>query len=109
VVTVARLSVEFVLIAGASTLVMIGAAAALLSGNAIKRVGGILISGFGAVASLAAIGAGSGPVVAGVTLLFVYAVLGAGIVVRLQESYGSIEAPDIDAADAEDDARERRP
>ncbi|MCC6788805.1 MAG: hypothetical protein IT547_13300 [Hyphomonadaceae bacterium] len=105
----ARLSVEFVLIAGASTLVMIGAAAALLSGNAIKRVGGILISGFGAVASLAAIGAGSGPVVAGVTLLFVYAVLGAGIVVRLQESYGSIEAPDIDAADAEDDARERRP
>lgn len=105
--TVAPLSVEFVLVGGGAALVMIGAAAALLSANAIKRVGGLLVSGFGAVAALAAMGAGSGPVIAGVAVLFVYAVVGTAIVVRLQESYGSIEAPEIDAADAESDAQER--
>lgn len=106
--TVAPLSAEFLLMAGAAALAMIGAAAALLSGNAIKRLGGVLVSGFGAIASLAAMGAGSQAVVAGVAVLFAYAVLGAAIVVRLQERYGSIEAPDIDAADGEDDLRERR-
>lgn len=106
--TGAPLSAEFVLMAGAAALVMIGAVAALLSGNAIKRLGGVLVAGFGAIASLAAMGAGNQAVVAGVALLIAYAVLGAAIVVRLQEGYGSIEAPDIDAADGEEEARERR-
>lgn len=106
-VIVAPLSVAFVLAAGGAALVMIGAVSALLSANAIKRVGGLLVSGFGAVATLAAIGAGSAPIIAGVAVLFVYAVVGTTIVVRLQESYGSIEAPEIDAADAESDAKER--
>ncbi|MEQ1817330.1 MAG: hypothetical protein ABL871_01875 [Terricaulis sp.] len=101
------LSVEFVLVGGGAALVMIGAVAALLSANAIKRVGGLLVSGFGAVAALAAMGAGSAPVIVGVAVLFAYAVVGTAVVVRLQESYGSIEAPEIDAADGESDAQER--
>lgn len=105
--TVAPLSVEFVLAGGGAAVVMIGAVAALLSANAIKRVGGVLVSGFGAVAALAAMGAGSGPILVAVAVLFVYAAIGAAVVVRLQESYGSIEAPEIDAADAESDAQER--
>jgi hypothetical protein len=88
---------------------MIGAAATLLSGNVIKRVAGLLVCGSGAIASLAALGAGNGPLIAGVALLFVYVVLGVAIVVRLQESYGAIEAPDIDTADAESDVQERAP
>ncbi|MCX7359819.1 MAG: hypothetical protein NT015_16980 [Alphaproteobacteria bacterium] len=105
--TVASLSIEFMLAVASVALVMIGTMAALLSGNVIKRVGGLLIGGFGAVASLAALGAGSEPIVAGAALLFVYAVFGAVIAVRLQESYGSIEAPDVDSADADGDAQER--
>lgn len=105
--TVAPLSIEFLLAGAGLALVMIGAVAALLSGNAIKRVGGLLVSGFGAIASLAALGGGSGPVVAGVAVLLVYAVLGVTLVVRLQESYGSIEAPEIDAADADSETQER--
>lgn len=104
---VAPLSVEFVLLGATVALAMIGAVSALLSANAIKRVSGLLVSGFGAVAALAALGAGSAPVIAGVAVLFVYAVIGTAIVVRLQESYGSIEAPEIDAADAEIDTSER--
>lgn len=105
--TAALLSVELVIAGGGAALAMIGAVAALLSANAIKRVGGLLVSGFGAVAVLAAMGAGSGPILVGVAVLFVYAAIGTAIVVRLQESYGSIEAPEIDAADAESDAQER--
>lgn len=105
--TVAPLSVVFALAGAGLALVMIGAVAALLSGNAIKRVGGLLVSGFGAIASLAALGVGSGPIVAGVAVLLVHAVLGVTLVVRLQESYGSIEAPEIDAADADSETQER--
>lgn len=100
-------SVEFLLVGCGAALVMIGAAATLLSANAIKRVGGLLVSGFGAVAALAAMGAGNEPIIVGVAVLFVYAVIGTAIVVRLQESYGSIEAPEIDATDAEGDSQER--
>ena len=34
---------------------------------------------------------------------------GAAIVARLQESYGSVASPEIDAADVEDDARGQTP
>lgn len=104
---VAPLSVEFVLVAAAVSLLMIGAAATLMSGNVIKRLAGLLVCGAGAIASLAALGAGDGALIVGVALLFVYAVLGVALVVRLQEGYGAIEAPEIDAADADNDTQER--
>ena len=102
----AALSVDFLLAAGGATLLLIGAVAALLSGNAIKRVGGLLICGLGSVAALAAMGVGNAALVTVIALLFVYAVLGTALVIRLQESYGAIETPEIDGADANSDVRE---
>lgn len=101
------MSAEFLLAVSGVALVMIGAATTLVASNAIKRAGGLLVSGFGAIGFLAATGAGSAPLIICVALLFVYAVFGAALVVRLQESYGSIEAAEIDAADADSDAQGR--
>lgn len=99
------LSIEPVLAAFACVLIIIGAGAALLLTNATKRLVGLIIAGFGALAVLAAFGAPSGALVAGVAVLFAQTALGAAIVARLQESYGSVSAPEVDAADANDDAR----
>lgn len=99
------LSLEPVLAGFACALIVVGAAAALVLTNAIKRLAGLLIAGFGALAALAALGAPGGALVAGVAVLFAQTALGAAIVARLQESYGSVTATDVDAADAEDDAR----
>lgn len=97
-------SLEPVLAAAAVALVMIGAAGALLLANVIKRMAALLIAGFGALAALAALGAPSGALLAGVAVMFVQTVLGAAIAVRLQESYAAVEAPEVDAADAQDEA-----
>jgi hypothetical protein len=102
---VAGASLEPLLTAGAVALVVIGATGAIVAPNIIKRSAGLLISGFGALAGLAALGAPSGAMLAGVAVLFAQTALGAAIAVRLQEGYGSVEAPEVDAADGEDDAR----
>lgn len=103
----AAMPLEPLLAAAAIALVVIGATAALLLDNAIKRVVGLTIAGFGATTGLAALSAPDGAVVAGVAILFAQAVVGVVIVVRLQESYGTIEAVEIDSADRDDDAHER--
>lgn len=97
---------EPLLAAAAIALVVIGAAAALVQANAVKRVIGLAIAGFGAIAALAALGASDGALVAGVAIVFAQTVVGVVLIVRLQESYGAIEAPDIDAADRDEHARE---
>lgn len=102
----ASLSVEPVLAAGAVALVVIGAMAALLMANAIKRVAGLLVAGFGASVALAALGAPDSALVVSIAVLLGQTVIGVAIVVRLQESYGSVEAPEIDAADRDGDARD---
>lgn len=102
----APLLLEPVLAAGAIALVVIGATAALLLANAIKRIAGLVLAGFGATLALAALGAPDSALVAGVTLLFAQTVVGVAIVVRLQESYGAIEAPDVDSADRDGDTRD---
>jgi hypothetical protein len=101
----AAMSLEPALAAGAIALVVIGAGAALLLDNAVKRLAGLMIAGFGAVFALAALGAPDGAMVAGVAILFAQAVVGVAIVVRLQESYGATEAGEIDKADRESDVR----
>lgn len=100
---------EPALAAGAIALVVIGALAALLLANAIKRVAGLLIAGFGATLALAALGAPDSALVASVAVIFAQTLVGVAIVVRLQESYASIEAPDADAADRDDDTRDVAP
>jgi len=97
---------EPLLAAAAIALVIIGVAAALVQANAVKRVIGLAIAGFGAIAALAALGASDAALVAGVAIVFAYSVVGVALIVRLQESYGAIEAPEIDAADQDDHARE---
>ena len=105
--TSAAMPLEPLLAAAAIALVVIGATAALLLDNAIKRIVGLTIAGFGAIAGLAALSAPDSAVVASVAVVFAQAVVGVVIVVRLQESYGTIEAVEIDGADRDDDAQER--
>ena len=95
--------IEPVLAASGVALLIVGATGALALTNVIKRIVAWLIAGFGAIAALAALGAPSGALLAGVAVLFAQTALGAVLTVRLQEDYGSVEAQDIDAADREDD------
>jgi hypothetical protein len=106
VIAAAPAMLESALAAGAIALVVIGAAAALLMANAIKRVAGLTIAGFGATVALAVLGAPDSALVASVAVLFAQTLVGVAIVVRLQESYGGVEAPEIDNADRDDDVRD---
>lgn len=103
----APFSLEPVLTGAAIALVMIGAATALLFPNVIKRVAGLVIAGLGVAGALALLGAPEGALIVGVAVIFAYAAIGAAIAVRLQEAYGSVETPDIDTADAENEAQDR--
>lgn len=98
--------IEPLLAAASIALVITGAMAALFLTNAVKRVAGFVIAGFGATVALAALGAPDGALVASVAIMFAQAVIGVALIVRLQESYGAIEAPEIDSADRDDEARE---
>ena len=98
--------IERLLIGGAMALLMIGAAAALVSPNAMKRLVGMSIATLGALAGLAALGAPDGALVAGAALLLAQIVVGVAIIIRLQESYGGVETPEIDVADADSEPRD---
>lgn len=98
--------IEPLLAACAVALVIIGATAALMLANAIKRVAGLAIAGFGAVVALATLGAGDGALVAAVVVVFAQVLVGVALVVRLQERYSVVEAPEIDAADRDDQLRD---
>ena len=98
--------IERLLAGGAVALLMIGAATALTSPNAIKRLAGLSIAMLGGLAALAALGAPQGAIVAGAAVLLAQLALGVAIVVRLHESYGGIETPDLDTADAETEPQE---
>ena len=92
-------ALELVLLTASLCVFCAGAAAAWTSVNIAKRLVGILIAQSGACLAALALGA---PQVAAVGLLAVglgNLLLGAAIAVRLQESYHSIEAEEIDAAD----------
>jgi hypothetical protein len=98
--------IERLLVGAAVALLMLGAATALVSPNAIKRLVGLGIAMLGALAALAALRAPEGAIVAGAAVLLAQLTLGVAITIRLQESYGGIETPDIDAADAEAEPRD---
>lgn len=93
----------------AAALVMAGAAAAWTAPNAAKRIGALVVAFIGAVIGLAAAGAPNGALVAGVAAAFAYVAIGAAIIVRLQESYAAIDAPELDAADEQDEPAEPQP
>ena len=92
------------IVAVAVGLLMCGVFGAWVSTNAAKRIAAVTVAMLGAVLAAAALAAPPSLLIAGAALGFAQLALGAAIVVRLQESYASIEAPEINAADARDDA-----
>jgi hypothetical protein len=98
--------IERLLAGAAVALLMIGAVTALVSANATKRLVGLGIAMLGALAALAALRAPEGAIIAGAAVLLAQVILGVAIIIRLHESYGGIETPDIDAADAEAEPRD---
>ena len=93
------LTLERSLVAASIVPVLIGAATAWRSANATKRLAGLLIASLGALLALAALRAPEAALIAGVAATFAQLLIGAALLVRLQEAYGGVEAADIDAAD----------
>lgn len=91
-------------VAAALALAVGGVFVAWTATNAAKRVASFAVALLGAVIAGAALGAPSVLLAAAVVIGFGYLVVGGAVVVRLQEEYASIETPEIDAADARDDA-----
>lgn len=98
---------EALSLAVAAALMMGGSVTAWAATNTAKRVVGVLIVLAAALVAMAAIGAPTSAFVIAVVLAFGYCALGAAILVRLQEAYGTIEAREIDAADDRDEPPER--
>lgn len=88
-----------VFLAAALALLALGAALALTSGNAAKRAVGMVIAQSGATLGAIALGLPAAGATAMLAIMLASLLIGAAIVVRLQEAYGSVEAPEIDEAD----------
>ncbi|WP_395645350.1 hypothetical protein [Terricaulis sp.] len=90
----------------AVALLLAGAVTAWTSTNVAKRVAGISVALTAALIALAVLGAPAALLVAAAGVAFAHLVVGAALLVRLQESYGGVETPEFDAADAQSDAPE---
>lgn len=90
----------------AIALMAAGALTAAASSNAMKKILGVLISLVGAAFALALLAAPDAAVLGALAIAFAYLVIGVAVTVRLQESYASIEAHELDAADAQEEPRE---
>jgi hypothetical protein len=83
----------------ATVLVALGVAVAWLARDALKRVGGLALLGFAAVAAAAALGSPRELLAGGAAVVFAQIVVGVAIVVRMREAYATTEVAEIDAAD----------
>ena len=86
--------------------VAVGAVMALSSTNAAKRVMGLLIGHLAALMTLSVLHAGSAAMLAGLAIALASLLLGVALLVRLQEAYNGVEAPELDAADAQSEPAE---
>lgn len=102
----ADFAIERVNLAIAVALLMIGAVMALSSSNALKRVAGLMVTQIAVLIGLAVLGAPGSALLAGLVLGFAQLVLGAGLLVRLQEAYGGVETADFDAIDEQGEPTE---
>jgi len=100
--------VEVVLLAIAAALLAAGVASGWRAQNAVKRIASLMVGLVGAFVSLAVLGAPASALIATVATALAYVIIGAGLVVRLQEAYGVVEAAEIDAADDRDEPAEPR-
>lgn len=96
-------------LAAAIALLVVGAVMAWSAANAPKRTAGVQIAMLGACIGLAALGAPGTFMLVAIAISIAHLALGLSIVVRLQESYGAVEAPEIDAADMRPESPEREP
>lgn len=96
-----------IMLAGA--ILLAGVATAVSNASVTKRLMGVLIAMIGALLAAGAVGAPVALLIAAAALTLAYAAIGAALLVRLQEAYGSIETNEIDAADAESDNLELTP
>lgn len=96
-------------LAAAMALTLIGAVTAWLAANAAKRLAGLVFALIGAVLALGVLGAPAALLAGGVALAFAHLALGLALLVRQQESYGGVEATEIDTADRKAEAAERTP
>ena len=92
--------------AAALVLLLIGAIVALSSANAVKRLGGAVITLIAALLGLAVLEAPAAALSVGVAVMFATLAIGVALGVRLQEAYGAVESPDINQADAQSEAAE---
>lgn len=104
------MTLEFLLerahLALAVALLLVGVVTAWTSTNVAKRVGGVVVALTAALIALAVLGAPPALLIAGAGLGFAQLVVGAALLVRLQEGYGGLEAPEFDAADADSEPAE---
>ncbi|MES1156200.1 MAG: hypothetical protein ABUL73_00350 [Alphaproteobacteria bacterium] len=83
-------------------LLTIGAIVAWTAANMVKRLAGVIVAELAALVGAAVLGVGN-EAIAGAALVLASTMIGAAIIVRLQESYGGVEAVEIDRADAADE------
>jgi predicted membrane channel-forming protein YqfA (hemolysin III family) len=98
------LAIERLHLAVAVALALAGVVTAWTSANAAKRLVGLLVAMMGALIGLAVLGMPAALLIAGAGAAFAMLIAGAALLVRGQESYGAIEAPELDAADAQSEA-----
>jgi multisubunit Na+/H+ antiporter MnhG subunit len=98
-VMVGATAAELLQAAGAIALLALGAVMALVSANAVKRVAGVALALLGALLGAAAINAPPALALGAIGAAFAHLIIGAAIVVRLQEAYGGVETRAFDEAD----------
>ena len=95
-------------LSAAVLLLCLGAASCLSASNVSKRLVALFVAMLGALLGAALLRASAGTVLAGVAVAAAYAALGFALLVRIQESYASVEADELDAGDFEDEPLEPR-
>ena len=90
---------QIVNLAAAVLLLCFGAAACLGAGNVSKRLVALFVAMLGAIIGAATLGVGGGTLLAAIATSAAYAAIGFALLVRLQETYESVEAGELDAGD----------
>jgi hypothetical protein len=97
---------DAIALAVAFALLMAGAVTAWRTANSARRLAGILCAHIAAILGLGVLGAPPMAAVTAVAIAFAYCAIGVAVTVRLQESYASTEAGEIDAADDQSEPAE---
>ncbi|MET0181293.1 MAG: hypothetical protein ABW199_00245, partial [Caulobacterales bacterium] len=83
----------------ALAVIAFGGSVAFTSANAAKRLIGVVVAQSGAALGAIALGLPPAAAIAMLAAMLATLAIGAAISVRMQEDYGAIETPDVNAAD----------